>query len=109
MGALQTALGYVTHIAIPAHYMDGYGNETSLNICKVDKLVTEHFSIQGRLDPRGTLCCFWCRTKTLNLSLCASDILTIIENVLGMRKFMLLTISLVLLLVYFVTTSSWHI
>jgi len=59
--------------------VDGYGNETSLNICKVDRLVTEHFSIQGRPDPRGMLCCFWCTNKTLKLSLCASDILTIVN------------------------------
>jgi hypothetical protein len=66
--------------------MDGYNNETSLNIFKVEWSVIEHFSIQGRPDPRGTLCCFGCPNKTLNLSLCASDILTILENGSEMRK-----------------------
>ncbi len=35
-----------------------------LTTCKVDWLVTEHFSAQGRLDPRGGLYCFWCPNKT---------------------------------------------
>jgi hypothetical protein len=61
--------------------------------------VIEHFSIQGRLNPRGTLCCFWCRNKTLNLSLCASHILTIIENGLEMRKLSPLGTSDILIIV----------
>ncbi len=32
--------------------------------CKVDWLVTEHSSAQGRLDPKGELYCFWCPNKT---------------------------------------------
>jgi hypothetical protein len=31
---------------------------------RVDCLVIEHLIAQGKLDPRGELCCFWCPKKT---------------------------------------------
>jgi hypothetical protein len=31
---------------------------------RVDWPVTEQLSAQGRSDPRGGLCCFWCPNKT---------------------------------------------
>jgi hypothetical protein len=46
--------------------------------------VTKHLSAQGRLDPRGGLCCFWCPNKNWNPW--PSDTLTIIKNELEMRK-----------------------
>jgi hypothetical protein len=27
---------------------------------RLNQLVTEHLSTQGRPDPKGVLCCFWC-------------------------------------------------
>jgi hypothetical protein len=43
-------------------------------------------SAQGRLDPRGKLCCLWCPKKTWTPPLGALDTLTIVENRLEMRK-----------------------
>ncbi len=49
--------------------------------------MTKHLSAQGRLDPRGGLCCFWCPNKTWTPPpLGASGTLTIVENGLEMRK-----------------------
>ncbi len=48
--------------------------------------MTKHLSAQGRPDPRGGLCCFWCPNKTWTPPLGASDTLTIVENALEMRK-----------------------
>jgi hypothetical protein len=31
---------------------------------RVDLLMTKHLSAQGRLNPRGGLCCFWRPNKT---------------------------------------------
>ncbi len=35
----------------------------------VERLVSEHFSAQGRPDPRGGLWCFWCPNKTWTMYL----------------------------------------
>jgi hypothetical protein len=35
---------------------------------RVDQLVTEHLSSQGKLDPRGGLCCFFVYKQNLNPS-----------------------------------------
>jgi hypothetical protein len=43
-------------------------------------------SAQGRLDPRGKLCCLWCPKKTWTPPLGASETLTIVENRLETRK-----------------------
>ncbi len=37
-------------------------------VIKAEWLVSKYLSTQGRLDPRGGLCCFWCLEKNLNLS-----------------------------------------
>jgi hypothetical protein len=48
--------------------------------------VSKHLSIQGRPDPRGALCCFWCPNKTLTLPLDTFDALKIIKTGLEIRK-----------------------
>ncbi len=53
---------------------------------RVDRPVTKQ---QGRLDPRGGLCCFWCPSKTGTSLVDTSDTLTIVENRLEMRKLLL--------------------
>jgi len=52
----------------------------------VNRLVTNHISDQGRPDPRGGLCCFWCPNKNWTLSIDASDALKIIKNEIELRK-----------------------
>jgi hypothetical protein len=63
-----------------------WNGETKTQVGRVDWLVTEHLSTQGRPDPRGRLCCFWCPNKTWTPPLGASDTRTIIGNRLEMRK-----------------------
>jgi hypothetical protein len=46
----------------------------------------EQFNVQGRPDPRGELCCFWCPNKTWIFPLVASNTSTIVENIFKMRK-----------------------
>jgi hypothetical protein len=48
--------------------------------------VSKHLSIQGRPNPRGGLCCFWCPNKTLTPPLNAFDALKIVKTGLEMRK-----------------------
>jgi hypothetical protein len=47
---------------------------------RVDWPVTEHLSAEGRSDPRGGLCCFWCPNKTWTPPHGTSNTLTIIKN-----------------------------
>jgi len=53
---------------------------------KVEWPVTEHLSAQGRPDPRGGVCCFWCPNKIWTSPLEASGTLTIVKNGSEMRK-----------------------
>jgi hypothetical protein len=48
--------------------------------------MSDHFSAQGRLDPRGGLHCFWSPNKTWTLFIRASDALKIVENGLELKK-----------------------
>jgi hypothetical protein len=59
---------------------------TSMYYGKVDWLVIEHLSAQGRPDSRGGLHCLWCPNKTWTLPLSTSDTLTIVKNELKKRK-----------------------
>jgi hypothetical protein len=36
---------------------------TIRELYRVEQLVSEHLSAQGRLNPRVRLCCFWCLNK----------------------------------------------
>ncbi len=48
--------------------------------------MSDHLSAQGRLDPRGGLCCFWCPNKTYNPPIGASGALKIVKNGLELKK-----------------------
>jgi len=52
----------------------------------VERLVSEDLRAQGRPDPRGGFCCFWCPNKTSTPSIDASDTLKIVKNGLELRK-----------------------
>ncbi len=56
------------------------------NVFSVNWSVIEHLKAQGRLDPRGRLCCFWCSNKTWISPLGTFNTLIIIENEWKMRK-----------------------
>jgi hypothetical protein len=53
---------------------------------RVEQLVSKHLSTQGRLDPRGGLCCFGCPNKTWIPPIDASSALKIVKNKLELRK-----------------------
>jgi hypothetical protein len=59
---------------------------TFLKSNKVNWLMTEHLSVQGRQDPRGGLCCFWCPNKTWTPFTCVSGSLKIVRNGIELRK-----------------------
>jgi hypothetical protein len=61
---------------------------TSMYYGKVDWLVIEHLSAQGRSDSRGGLHCLWCPNKTWTLPLGTSDTLTIFKNEFKKKKVM---------------------
>ncbi len=63
-----------------------FRNFNSWEISRVNWSITEYLSTQGRLDPRGGLCCLWCSNKTWTPSPGACDTLTVIKNRLEMRK-----------------------
>jgi len=46
--------------------IEEFGNKKNLdeNHSRVRQPMSDHLSAQGRLDPRGGLCCFWCPSKT---------------------------------------------
>jgi len=72
------------------------GLTLNLQVARVDRSVIEHLSTQGKLDPRGGLCCFWCPNKTLTppigafgalkIHLKVFDALKIVKNRLQLRK-----------------------
>jgi hypothetical protein len=50
--------------------IEEFGNKKNLdeNHRRVEQHMSDHLSAQGRLDPRGGLCCFWCRKQNSNPS-----------------------------------------
>jgi hypothetical protein len=53
----------------------------------VERLVSKDLRAQGRPDPRGGFCCFWCPNETSTPSIDTSDTLKIVKNRLELRKF----------------------
>jgi hypothetical protein len=53
---------------------------------RIDRLVGDHLSTQGRPNPREGLLCFWCPKRRRSVSLGASNTLKIIKNGLELRK-----------------------
>jgi hypothetical protein len=58
----------------------GHGNS------RVNWLVTEHLSTQGRPDPKGGLHCSWCSNKTSTPPIGPLGALKIVKNGLELRK-----------------------
>jgi hypothetical protein len=52
-------------------------------VSRVDWSVTKHLSAQGRPNPKGGLCCFWCPNKTWTPPLDACDTLTCWKGVIN--------------------------
>jgi len=48
--------------------------------------MSDHLSTQGRLDPKGGLCYFWCPNKTRIPLIDASGELKIVKNRSELRK-----------------------
>jgi len=56
------------------------------SVSKVFQLATKHLSAQSKLDPRRRFRCFWHPKNTWTPPFSASNTLTIVENILEMRK-----------------------
>jgi hypothetical protein len=54
------------------------------SIGRVNRLVTEYLSTQGKPDQKGGLHCFWCSNQNWTPPLGASETLTIVKNGLEM-------------------------
>jgi hypothetical protein len=62
-------------------------NISTINIIiRVEQLVSEHLSTQGRPNPKGGLHCFCAPNKTWKPPLGASDALIVLKNELETRK-----------------------
>jgi hypothetical protein len=48
--------------------------------------VIKYLSVQGRLDPRGELYCFWCPNKTSISPIGSFGALKIIKNEIKLQK-----------------------
>ncbi len=61
-------------------------NKSILPSSRVEQPMNDHLSVQGRPNPRGRFCCFWCPNKTWTPPIDAFSALKIIKNILELRK-----------------------